>query len=543
LRLIKKIFSILAALSIALTFAVPAFAKADTELDEALDISARYMLKAASSPVHGEIGGDWAVIGLARSGYPVPQEYWDNYYATVEKNVRESGGILHEKKYTDYSRTILALTAIGADPTNVAGYNLLYPLGDFEKTIWQGINGAIWALIALDSNNYEIPENTEASKQASRGLYVDEILSRQLDDGGWNLSGKGSADPDVTGMALQALSKYCDQKEVKNAVDRALTCISDMQMNDGGFESYGVSSAESVAQVIVALCELGISLDDSRFVKNGITLVDRLLDYRLAEGGFFHTEESIACDQMASEQALYALAAAARAADGRNSLYRMSDCTISVSGMERNGFGLPNRHEDIRKTDITVPDATFDDISGHGAKTAIEALAARGIINGMTDELFAPDDTMTRAQFAAIVVRALGLEPVGSGKHFEDVSSEKWYYSFVLTAGTYGIIEGRSDTQFCPEDTITRQEAAVMVSRAAALCGMDTTMSNSAVRDTLAQFGDYKSVSDWAASALAFCYDENILDQSELNIQPRNNILRCEIAQMLYSMLEAAKLI
>lgn len=543
MRLIKKLFSILTALFVALTVTAPAFAMSASELDDALDMSAKYMLTAVASPVHGNIGGDWAVIGLARSGYPVPQEYWDNYYAAVEKSVQENDGVLHRKKYTDYSRTVLALTAIGADPTNVGGYNLLYPLGDFEKTIWQGVNGAIWALIALDSNNYEVPKNTEASKQATRQLYVDEILSCQLDDGGWNLSCEGDADPDMTGMALQALAKYCSQKKVKTAVDRALTCISNMQMDDGGFESYGVSSAESVAQVIVALGELGISLDDPRFVKNGNTLVDNLLEYRLADGSFFHTEESIAGDQMASEQALYALASAARAAHGKNSLYRMSDCTIRVSAIEQNVFGLPGRHEDINKTHITVPGATFDDISGHSAEAAIEALASRGIINGMTDELFAPDDTMTRAQFAAIVVRALGLETVSDGKYFEDVSSQKWYYSFVLTAGTYGIIEGRSDTQFCPEDTITRQEAAIMVSRAAALCGMDTAMSKAAVRDTLAQFGDYKSVSDWAASALAFCYDENILDQSDLNIQPKNNILRGEIAQMLYNMLNSAKLL
>lgn len=98
----------------------------------------------------GSIGGEWAVLGLARSGYAVPEEYYQNYYQTVEEYVKACGGVLHETKYTEYSRVIIVLTAIGKDPTNVAGYNLLTALGDYDKTIWQGTNGPIWALIALD---------------------------------------------------------------------------------------------------------------------------------------------------------------------------------------------------------------------------------------------------------------------------------------------------------------------------------------------------------------------------------------------------------
>ena len=102
------------------------------------------------------------MIGLARSGCDVPQSYWDAYYDTVEDYVKDHKGNLHDKKYTEYSRVIVALTAIGADPTNVAGYDLLKPLGDFEKTIWQGINGPIWALIALDTKTTKEPRTKQA---------------------------------------------------------------------------------------------------------------------------------------------------------------------------------------------------------------------------------------------------------------------------------------------------------------------------------------------------------------------------------------------
>ena len=171
MRRIKRISAWILTLAILLTLTVPTLAASSVQSE--VQGSAAYMLSAVKAPEVGSIGGEWAVIGLARSGYSVPANYYDDYYARVEKYVKNCSGVLHERKYTEYSRVILALTAIGRDPSNVAGYNLLTPLGDFEKTIWQGLNGPIWALIALDSGNYEIPKNTAAKTQATRQLYVD----------------------------------------------------------------------------------------------------------------------------------------------------------------------------------------------------------------------------------------------------------------------------------------------------------------------------------------------------------------------------------
>ena len=138
-QLRKRSISLLLAVILMLSICVPAMAATEKEITSAVTKSAEYMLGAVKTPQVGSIGGEWAVIGLARSGYDVPQEYWDAYYATVEDYVESCKGILHKKKYTEYSRVTVALTAIGADPTDVAGYNLLTALGDFEKTIWQGI--------------------------------------------------------------------------------------------------------------------------------------------------------------------------------------------------------------------------------------------------------------------------------------------------------------------------------------------------------------------------------------------------------------------
>ena len=192
----------------------------------------------------------------------------------------------------------------------------------------QGINGPIWALIALDSAPYDIPEDPDAPVQATRDAYVDYILDAQLADGGWALTG-GDADADLTAMALQALGGYAGRPEVAAAIDAALDCLSGLQSETGAFSSWGEESAESCAQVIVALTGLGIDLNDARFTRGGHSALDALLSFQTAEGGFRHTAEGGA-DLMATEQAVYALAAAQRAANGENRLYDMRDARNSL---------------------------------------------------------------------------------------------------------------------------------------------------------------------------------------------------------------------
>lgn len=265
-------------------------------------------------------GSEWLVIALARSGRDVP----DSYYDSVVKAVQSAKGQLSEKKSTEYARTILALTAIGKDPADVGGYDLLAGLADMDDVTYQGINGAIFALLALDSGKYDVPATAEGGTQVTRDGLVAYILAQQLSDGGWALSGT-SADPDVTAMALQALAPYRTGDEtVDAAVDKGVQLLSDMQLADGGYSSWGTLNSESCAQVLIALAALGIDpASDSRFVKNGLTVLDALLAYAVS-GGFRHTVDGEA-DAIATEQALCALTAYARLLDGKTALYDMTD--------------------------------------------------------------------------------------------------------------------------------------------------------------------------------------------------------------------------
>lgn len=520
-----------------------------TELDKALADTAEYVYHTVQTPQVGSVGGEWAVIGLARSEYAVDENYYQNYYRAIEDYAEQCGGNLHDKKYTEYSRVILALTAIGKDPRNVAGYNLLTALGDYERTIWQGINGPIWALIALDSGNYDIPQNPAAKTQATRELYITRILECQLSDGGWSLTagadsaGQEEAEPDITAMALQALAKYQDRDDVNNAIKKALNCMTSRQNESGGFSGRGKADAESSIQMLVALCELGIPVNNEQFVKNGNTLYDHVMTYYEPGKGFKHTPDDKESNQMASEQGLYGLTALQRQMNGKNSLYRMSDASAFYenTNTQTTAPGLPAKHQDVCIQGIKNPGKTFADIHTHFAQKAIEALASRGIINGMSEEQFAPDATMTRAEFAAIIVKGLGL-PTDGNAVFWDVTEQDWFYSYVNTAYAYGIVSGISEHEFNPNGTITREEAAVMIARSARLCGMNTQL-DMITRDILSAFTDYMEAEAWAMPSLAFCYKENILSDELMEIKPKQQITRAEVAQMLFNLLTEAKLL
>lgn len=307
------------------------------EIRKRIDETAKFLQETIADPGISTIGGDWTVFGLARSGVKVPDGYYDKYYANVEKTLKEKSGKLHRVKYTEYDRVILALTSIGKSVDDVAGYNLREPLADFDTLVKQGINGPIFALIALDSKRYDIPVVKEVKTQTTREKLIELILNREIAGGGWALGEKPEEpDPDITAMAIQGLTPYYQSdSRVKAAVNRGVAWLSKAQKADGGYASWDSDNSESVAQVIVALTGLGIDPHtDKRFVKNKKSAVDALLSFAAPGGGFYHikaggTDNGGAgpgeVDLMATDQAMYALVAYDRFTKGLHRLYDMTD--------------------------------------------------------------------------------------------------------------------------------------------------------------------------------------------------------------------------
>ncbi len=509
----------------------------DAALEKEIDTASAYLLQTVPQPEVGSVGGEWCVLGLARASRGT-ESYFDAYRAAARRTVRETGGVLHRVKYTEYARMVLALTALGEDPADFAGFNVLAPLSDTKKVLFQGTSGAVWALLALDSNAY--------AADAARNVYLKAIADGVGSDGGWALVPGDASDADLTAMALTALAPYAAEKDVQTLLDNGLAFLSSIQNADGSFSTSGHATAESTAQVLVTLCTLGISETDSRFVKNGTTVLEALLSFQHPDGGFRHEPDDAAANAMATEQAFYALAAVRRSRSGMCVLWDLRDAAEyrpAIAGAGKTAVGLPEKREQVKPCRVLHPGKTFSDIVGSPAQASVEALAARGILNGRSTDLFDPEGLVTRAEFCAMVVRALGLEPVFSAVSFADVSKDDWFCSAVQTAYAYGIINGVSEAAFAPNDSITREQVCVMLTRAARLCGADTAMTPAAVRDALAVYTDYRSIGTWAQEEAAFCAASGIYAPQTAAFEPACAFSRAEMAASLFSLLNFADLL
>jgi LPXTG-motif cell wall-anchored protein len=289
-------------------------------------------------------GSEWKVLALARAG-KLSNDKASVYYASVEAALKAAGGSKLDSTYaTTNARVAIALAAIGKNPTDVNGYNLLEPLADMNYITKQGVNAAVYTLIALDTKNYEVPTASAGAVQTTRDGLITYILNQELTGGGWSYSGT-EADPDLTAMVLEALAPYysasvsgaekASASEIQAAVERGIQVLSDMQNKDGSYSSWGSANSNSIAQVITALTSLGINpATDSRFIKNNYSMLDALSDYYVAGQGFLYTTESAAPDDYSLNQIAYALAAYKRLAQGQTSLYNMTDTTENIEATE-----------------------------------------------------------------------------------------------------------------------------------------------------------------------------------------------------------------
>ena len=182
-ELFKKICTIFLSFVVIIGFifsnSINSYAYNQEKIEKYINETASLMYKTIPEPTIASIGGEWTVLSLARSGVKIPKSYYDDYYKRVEKTLKDCNGQLHRIKYTEYSRVILALTAMNKDVTDVAGYNLLEYLTDLDNVKKQGINGPIFALIAFDSGNYKIPQKSGVNDQVTRQKLIDFILSKE----------------------------------------------------------------------------------------------------------------------------------------------------------------------------------------------------------------------------------------------------------------------------------------------------------------------------------------------------------------------------
>ena len=327
----KKILIWLLCLCLLTQSVMAAGASAEQEREEALSalagqktlagVSGQELLSLGAEFPAGTSVCDWTAycIGLLKA------EKTGQYLSELRRYADErlSDSSVRDVRATEWHRVALTAAALGADPTCFGENNDLdlIALGTYnyagESLGMQGLNGWIWALIALDSGDYAVP----ADARYSREEILSAILERQEEDGGFGLA-RGSSDTDITAMALQALAPY--RSECGEAIERALAYLSGSLLDTLDFAYFGTRSAESAAQVIIALCALGIDpAEDERFLRGGGTLLDGLEAYRCADGSYSHEPDVGTGDFMATEQVMLAWLALWRLRSGQGSVYAL----------------------------------------------------------------------------------------------------------------------------------------------------------------------------------------------------------------------------
>ncbi|MBR6825038.1 MAG: S-layer homology domain-containing protein [Oscillospiraceae bacterium] len=541
----KRFLGLLLILTLCMSpFSLTVYGESNTLFASVYEQTGSYLEAIAKEtpPFVNSIGGEWAVIGLARSGREVPDAYYDNVLTYVNAKINDKEQ-LHRSKSTDNARVILALTAIGKDVTNVGGHNLLQGLTDMNYVKKQGINGPIWALLAFDCRDYEIPTAPEGSLQVSRATLVEEILSARLVDGGWALSGE-QTDPDTTAMAIQALVPYYEDAGVKAAVEAALDRLSFMQNEDGSFTSWASINSESCSQVIVALCALGTDPHkDSRFIRNGKSVVDALCSFSVEGGGFCHQSEG-GRNAMATEQGYYAMTAYFRLLEGKSFLYDMSDLwedptedpTQAPSEDPTEPPTQAPSEDPDEKPEEPHENPYADVASSAWYSQAVEFVTREGLMNGTKADRFSPDKEMTRAMLVTVLYRMAGSPETDTDSlPFTDLTAQ-WYVDAVTWAAEKGIVQGVSPYRFAPDQPVTREQTVTLLYRFIAPEGGSDP-------DTLLPFPDSGEISAYAIEPMVWAIEEGLITgipvAETTRLLPRNTSTRAQIATFLMRLVEA----
>ncbi|WML44202.1 DUF4430 domain-containing protein [Neobacillus sp. PS3-40] len=266
-------------------------------IQKALNGTSQYVLKNQVT--------DWEAIALKQAGKSIPLTYLEN----VKKLVKEKNG--HFSKITDTERHVLGIVAAGADPTTIEGFNLVKSIYNGNVTK-QGLNGVAYALIALDSANFQVPNSAIWTRQKLEN----QLLEKQNKDGGWTWDGSTTSDPDTTAMVLTALAPYKNKVNVKTKVNSAVQFLS-KKFLDGK-----IDNSSTAAQVVIALSALNIDANGVLFTKENSSLMNFLLSFQNTDGGF-DWQGGDKSDIFSTEQGVQALAAYKLKLEGKGSLYHL----------------------------------------------------------------------------------------------------------------------------------------------------------------------------------------------------------------------------
>ncbi len=369
-------------------------------------LSAEQILEETAAQIkstdHTVFGYEWENMTLARLGKISSEEkskYLENLHTYLKENPLSTA--------TDYAKYTIVLASLGIRVTEYQNEEFLEHFSAHDFASAQGLNGVVYTLIALDTVPYE------ESVSSNREQLISDILDAQLSDGGWTFYGD-VYDPDMTGMALQALAPYYEDERVKTAVDKAVMLLSEVQNENGTYSSYGSENCESTAQVVTALSALKIDADkDERFVKNGKSVLDGLKSfYQNGKGAFSHAAGETA-NKYSTAQAFYALCSYDRFIKGMTRLYDMSDLFVNAapaettsrieeesvtSGNPASSEVIQNSQESSRSSVVSQQQSSNSSAAG----TVSAAMSQTGTVN-------TADNLQTASVYVVMLIAAAGI--------------------------------------------------------------------------------------------------------------------------------------
>ena len=408
----------------------------------------------------------WEALGLSLNGYRIP----DSYYAALKEDIVSRNGVYRTS--LEYAKIIILLKQDGKNPKDFHGYNLVSLLQSFKKIDKSGVNGVIFALFALTDVQSE--DNAIWTKDNLLTL----LLEYQNEDGGFPLAKGWGSDSDLTAMAVSVLAYYQENKQAKEAMDKALSYLSGKLDNDGFMYYQKFDSSEILSQIIIALCTAGISLNDSRFVRNGKTLYDTLIENYMTKDFRFKHSISQSADAMATEQAYLALSA--------------MKTGYVYAKKEKSVIPEPSPSPSpIASPSSTVPPNIIHEPTDPAAakKTGFfdeESISKRyysDVLTAYTEKLVVGDgnnlrplDNLTRAEACVMLYNVAPLDTDIFVPRFKDICRESWYSKYVLACYLNGIMFGADEVYFEPDSYITVFELTESISR---IAGVDVVNDDS----------------------------------------------------------------
>ncbi len=459
-----------------------------------------------SSYLYNENPTLWSIFALAKTGKDV-----EKYKAIILNDIIESKG--NYNKATDLAKIILVAGAAGLDAEKIENINLVEILLKYEKIDRQGVTGPIFGLLALNSASYKIEDDYPLKE----GELFNLIISYQNKDGGFSLYKDGKSSIDITAMALQALAYYKTNELPENAginkeqlniiIENAVSWLSKMQLDNGGFNEWGVYSSESISQVIIALASLEINPLSKEFIKEKGNLISALMSFSNEKGGYVHVIGEKA-NEMASEQALMAYEAYSRLNEKTEKLFEIAD---NKNFQDQSEFSSWSRDYIMKSSKNNL---------------------MTGIKNTDDKLYFIPQKEITRAEFTTVLIRLLGEEPQDNfNKVFKDIEPGSWYENYIYKAYEKGIIKGTEEKLFSPEKNISREEMATMINRAFILKNDNAEI----------KINDANMISGFAKEAVAAVYNNNIMIGDGISFKPKTKVTREMTAVIVVKLFEMQK--